>query len=109
MKQADRIKELLSYAEKEPHDPFNLYVLALEYQNHDKEKASFYFNKLLGEHKNYLPTYYHAALFFSDIGDNNQADDIFQQGIALAHQQGNQHAKKELENAYLNFQFESEP
>ncbi|MEX0882011.1 MAG: tetratricopeptide repeat protein, partial [Cyclobacteriaceae bacterium] len=98
-----------SYAEKEPQNPFNLYVLALEYQNHDKEKASFYFNKLLREHKNYLPTYYHAALFLSDTQDNIKADQVFQQGIALAQQQGNQHAKKELENAYLNFQFEREP
>ena len=108
MEKHDRVRELVTYMEEEPDNPFNIYALALEYQNQDKEKASFYFNKLLKEHKNYLPTYYHAALFFSDNQDNIKADQVFQQGIALAQQQGNQHARKELENAYLNFQFDGE-
>lgn len=106
MEPLERLKELLHYAETEPQNPFNYYALALEYQNHDKEKASFYFNKLLKEHKSYLPTYYHAALFFAQHNDPEKADQLFREGIALANEQNNQHAKKELNNAYLNFQFE---
>jgi len=108
MKHLDRVKELLNYIEKEPNDPFNLYALALEYQSQDKEKASFYFNKLLIEHKNYLPTFYHAALFFANAEHLQKADKIFSEGIELAKTQNNLHAKKELENAYLNFQFEND-
>jgi len=108
MKHIDRVKELLNYMEKEPNDPFNLYALALEYQNQDKEKASFYFNKLLIEHKDYLPTYYHAALFFASAEQLQKADNIFSEGIELAKTHNNFHAKKELENAYLNFQFEND-
>lgn len=108
MKHLDRVTELLNYIEKEPKNPFNLYALALEYQNLDKEKASFYFNKLLIEHKDYLPTYYHAALFFANEEDLQKADKIFSEGIELAKTQNNLHAKKELENAYLNFQFEND-
>jgi tetratricopeptide (TPR) repeat protein len=108
MKHLERVKELLNYLEEEPNNPFNLYALALEYQNKDKEKASFYFNKLLAEHKDYLPTYYHAALLFADQEQLDLADKIFTEGIELAKNQNNSHAKKELENAYLNFQFEND-
>lgn len=108
MKHLDRIKELLNYIEEEPENPFNLYALALEYQYQDKEKASFYFNKLLTEHKDYLATYYHAALFFANEEELEKADKIFSEGIELAKVQNNLHAKKELENAYLNFQFEND-
>ena len=108
MKHLDRVTELLNYIEKEPKNPFNLYALALEYQNQDKEKASFYFNKLLEAHKDYLPTYYHAAIFFADLEQYQKADKIFSEGIELAKTQNNSHAQKELENAYLNFQFEND-
>jgi tetratricopeptide (TPR) repeat protein len=108
MKHLERVKALLSYIKEEPGNPFNLYALALEYQNKDKEKASFYFNKLLAEHKDYLPTYYHAALFFADQEQLTLADKIFSEGIELAETQNNSNAKKELKNAYLNFQFEND-
>ncbi|NHE59710.1 tetratricopeptide repeat protein [Cyclobacterium plantarum] len=108
MKHADRIKELLQYIEKEPYDPFNIYALALEYQNQDKEKASFYFNKLLEEHKSYLPTYYHAALLFMELNQPEKAEKTFLDGIALANTQNDAHAKKELQNAYFNFQVDGD-
>lgn len=108
MNNMDRIRELLQYAKEEPENPFNIYALALEYQNQDKEKASFYFNKLLKEHKSYLPTYYHAAAFFASEGNTSLANSLYLEGIALAEKQNNQHARKELKNAYLNFQFEND-
>lgn len=108
MKHADRIKELLQYIEEEPNDPFNIYALALEYQNQDKEKASFYFNKLLEEHKSYLPTYYHAAILFAALNQPEKAEKTFLDGIALANTQNDSHAKKELQNAYFNFQVDED-
>ncbi|MFO7822782.1 MAG: tetratricopeptide repeat protein [Cyclobacterium sp.] len=108
MNHDDRVKVLLQYIEEEPENPFNIYALALEFQNQDKEKASFYFNKLLEEHKSYLPTYYHAALLFAELDQPEKAETTFQDGIALANLQNNALAKKELQNAYLNFQFEGD-
>ena len=66
MSNLHRIKQLLEYLEEEPDNPFNLYALALEYQNHDPEKVAYYFDALLKNHKTYLPTYYHAAEFFAN-------------------------------------------
>ncbi|WP_162340032.1 MULTISPECIES: tetratricopeptide repeat protein [Cyclobacterium] len=108
MNQHDRVRELQMYLEEEPGNPFNIYALALEYQNQDKEKASFYFNKLLREHKSYLPSYYHAARLFSDLGLMEKAESTYLEGIELAKNQSNAHALKELQNAYLNFQFEND-
>lgn len=108
MNHHDRVRELQMYMEKEPENPFNMYALALEYQNQDKEKASFYFNKLLREHKSYLPSYYHAARLFSDLGLPEKAESTYLRGIELAKNQSNAHALKELQNAYLNFQFEND-
>lgn len=108
MSNLHRIQQLLEFLEKEPDDPFTLYALALEYQKADPGKATYFFDQLLSAHKNYLPTYYHAAAFFADMGNIGKAKEIYETGIALAISDQNQHALKELKNAYLNFQFENE-
>ena len=103
-----RIQVLLEFLADEPDNPFNLYALALEYQHVEPEKAALYFDKLLVEHKAYLPTYYHAAPFFGQLGEIDKAKDIYEAGIALATQKRDQKTLAELKNAYLNFQFENE-
>ena len=108
MSNLQRIQVLLDFLAEEPDNPFNLYALALEYQNIEPEKASIYFDRLLDEHKAYLPTYYHAAAFFEQRGQIPKAKDAYEAGIALANQKGDQKTLTELKNAYLNFQFENE-
>jgi len=108
MSNLHRIQELLAYLEEEPNNPFNLYALALEYQNIDPERAVDYFNELLTSHGDYLPTYYHAADFFARRNEIDKAKAIYEEGIRLATQVKNSHALRELENAFLNFQFENE-
>lgn len=102
-----RLELLLQYHQDEPDDPFNIYALALEYLNTDKEKSKNYFDLLLEKHPNYLPTYYHAANFYKAI-DKDTAEEIFKNGIYLAQQQNNQHALRELKNSYSNFLYDDE-
>jgi len=83
----ERLQQLLGFLEKEPNDPFLLYAIATEYRNHDTEKAKVYFEQLLHEHDQYLPTYYHAAHLFFDLGEDERAKEIYEQGIALAEKQ----------------------
>ena len=108
MSNLHRIQQLLEFLEEEPGNPFNLYALALEYQKHDPEKVVYYFDSLLQNHKNYLPTYYHAAEFFTQQNEIAKAKTIYEEGIRLATEQKDAHALRELQNAYLNFQFEYE-
>lgn len=108
MSNLSRIKILKEYADQEPENPFNWYALALEYQNNDFENTSYYFHKLLKEHKGYLPTYYHAALFFSERNEIDFTKNIYETGIALAKDQNNEKALKELQNSFQNFVFEND-
>jgi len=102
-----RIQQLLAFLEEDPANPFNLYALALEYQNEDPEQAAFYFNKLLEGHKDYLPTYYQAAAFYAEQEELELAKEVYERGIALARKVSNLQALKELQNAYQNFLFEN--
>ncbi len=102
----DRIKLLLQFVEEEPNNPFNLYALALEYQNTDQNAARLYFEKLLEKHADYLPTYFHAAALFAELDELEKAQNTYQSGIKLAKQQNDQHSLRELQNAYQNFLFE---
>ncbi|WP_373521331.1 tetratricopeptide repeat protein [Aquiflexum sp.] len=108
MSKLSRIEMLKIFAEQEPENPFNWYALALENQDSDPDNAAIYFNKLLVEHKVYLPTYFHAAAFFHELGDIEKAKVIYEKGIGLAEDQKNEKTLKELKNSYQNFLFEND-
>ncbi|MCH7412130.1 tetratricopeptide repeat protein [Belliella sp. R4-6] len=108
MSNLSRIETLKSYAESEPENPFNWYALALEFRNEDPQMALHYFNKLLNDHKVYLPTYYHAAALCSDLNLIDEAKKIYEDGISLAKLQQNSHALRELQNSYQNFLFDQD-
>jgi Tfp pilus assembly protein PilF len=108
MTKVSRMEMLKSFTEVEPENPFNFYALALEYIEFDKSSAELLFKKLLDEFPEYLPTYFHAALFFSDFGDVNFSKIIYERGIKLAESQKDEKALKELKNSYQNFLFEND-
>lgn len=103
----ERIEMLKSWIETEPHDPFNHYGLALEYQKLGDVKADEILNKLLTDFQDYLPTYYTAAKHF-ETSDPIKAKLIYEKGIALANEQANLKVLQELKNAYQNFLFEND-
>ncbi|CAN5375140.1 hypothetical protein BH23BAC1_BH23BAC1_12610 [soil metagenome] len=104
-----RLEKLLQFYQEDPHEPFNIYAIALEYlsQNNNTE-AKKYFDLLLEKHKNYLPTYYHAASFYTSQGNKDKAGIIYQSGITLAQQVNNNHTLRELRNAYNTFLYEED-
>jgi tRNA isopentenyl-2-thiomethyl-A-37 hydroxylase MiaE len=104
----DRINLLKAYIQEEPDNSFNYYALALEYKNIDSDLASFYFHKLLSEHKGYLPTYFHAANFFAEREEISLAKKTFEDGIQFASDLKDLHSLKELKNSYSNFLIEND-
>ncbi|QDH80074.1 tetratricopeptide repeat protein [Echinicola soli] len=108
MNNLSRIELLQQFAKDEPDNPFNLYALALEYQNSDLKKAVSYFDELLDKHPAYLPTYFHAAALNAEIEEIEKALSIYKSGIELAKTKNDQHALKELKNAFQNFLFEND-
>lgn len=104
----DRLSQLFKFLEEEPEDPFTLYAIALEYQKIDLDKALSYFEQLLGNHENYVGTYYHAAKLYAELGKNEKAAATYKKGLHIAQLQGDRHAHRELQNAYNEFLFEEE-
>lgn len=103
-----RLQQLFGFLEEDPHDPFTLYAIALEFQKMQDEKAGHYFEKLLKEHPDYVATYYHAAHYYLEKGSKEKAVQIYQQGIEKAKSQQDMLALRELQNAYNQYLFEEE-
>jgi hypothetical protein len=97
------LTSLLNFYQEDPGDPFNVYALAIEYSKSDSEKAAYYFDILLTEHPDYLPTYYHAGAFFAGQEKIEKAEEIYRKGVALALLQQNSKAQRELQGAYNSF------
>lgn len=97
------LRNLLTFYDEDPDDPFNAYALALEYIKYDRQEAGRYFDILLYNHPDYLPTYYHAAEFFSLQGNEKKTEEIYTKGIALALNKNNIKAHQELSRAYKSF------
>ena len=101
-----RLNQLEQFYQDDPNDPFNLYALALEYLSSNRSKSKIFFDKLLTEHPHYLATYYHAAKFYQDLDQRQRAIEIYEQGIALARNQANHKALRELQSAYDELVYE---
>ncbi|MEQ9425945.1 MAG: tetratricopeptide repeat protein [Cyclobacteriaceae bacterium] len=101
-----RITQLKSFIEEDKNDPFPLYALALEYVKHNQKAALNCFHELLDRFPKYLPTYYHAAQFFIELGNEEFAEKTFKDGISLAQSQDDPKALQELKAAYFNFQMD---
>lgn len=105
---AERIAQLLKFLEAEPNDPFLIYALATEYVKDQPAKALAFFEKLLNEHPDYVPTYYHAAALYDEMELQEKAGKTYRRGIEKAREAGDQHALRELQSAYTNWQFEQD-
>lgn len=101
-----RLDQLLLYYNEDPHDPFNVYALALEYQKSDRMKAKEYFDLLLSHHEDYVATYYHAAKLYVDLEQKDKAIALYQKGIAIAKKNNDAKAARELQSAYQELMFE---
>lgn len=101
---SDRIEQLHTFLRETPEDPFLHYALALEYVKKQSpkydQKAREKFNYLLGSFPEYLPSYYHAALLFTTLGETQKAGETYLLGIDLARRQHAATALRELQNAY---------
>ena len=102
----DRLDALLGFLQETPNDAFTLYAVATEYRKETPRTALSYYEKLLNEHPQYVPTYYHAAQLYVDLNQSERAEQTYQKGIAEAERQNDALALRELRSAYDEFLFE---
>lgn len=96
---ASRLEQLEAFYREDPHDPFNLYALALEYMKVDPSKALLSLEKLRKEKREYLPTYYQLAKLYEADEAYDQAELIYREGLEVSDLQKDEHTFKELEKA----------
>lgn len=101
-----RLEQLLKFLNDEPQDPFNIYGVALEYQKTDSRKALEFFEVLLKDHEDYLPTYYHAGKLLLELDEIERAKQVFRRGIDIAASRNDEKAFRELRNAYAEIEFD---
>jgi tetratricopeptide (TPR) repeat protein len=100
-----RIAQLQQFQQDDPHDPFPVYGLALEYLRTDAKKSEAYFDALLTRFPDYLPTYYHAAKLKADFNKTDEAIEVYKRGIELAKKLDDNTTWRELKSALEELTF----
>ena len=95
-----RIDSLKQMLEKNPDDSFAKYAIGLEYMSLNKpEMAKEMFESLRVSDPKYSATYYQLGKVYEILGENQMAGKVYEQGIFVTTQQGDDHARSELEQA----------
>lgn len=98
---SDRIEKIKAMLEKQPLDTFLNHALALEYIKIGEEMAAKErFELNLQTDANYVGTYYHLGKLLERINEKEAALSLYEKGIKIAMQLGEQHAASELRGAY---------
>lgn len=103
-----RLSQLFEFLKEDPNDPFTKYAIAIEYLDKQPSESLKYFEELLRNHEEYTGTYYHAAKLYNALGNREEAERTFLKGIMICKNKKENHALRELQNAYNEFLFEDE-
>jgi tetratricopeptide (TPR) repeat protein len=101
----DRKEFIKNEINQDPTDPFNHYLLAIEYQKEGSIKESFdLFEEIITQFPDYVATYYTYANALLASEEEDKAEKIIRKGIEEAEKKGAAKALKELKQLLeLNF------
>ncbi len=105
--QEERIFFLKNAISENPEEAFYKHALAMEYIETQKNEAEKLLTAVLEKHPEYLPSYYLAANLYFNLGKIQEAERTFEKGIALALEQKNEKAIRELKGSYMMFKDET--
>ncbi len=98
---SERIEKLKTFLQQSPNDCFLNHALALEYiKIGDDANAKTLFEKNLSTDPSYVATYYHLGKLLERTGDNQEAINIYEQGMQKAKSVNDMHSYNELQGAY---------
>lgn len=93
----NRKEFIINELKNDSKDPFNQYLLALEYlKENNRVEAISLFNNIYKYSPNYLPLYYIFAVNLIEMQEFNEAKNIINKGIELANNSNKEKVKKEL-------------
>ncbi len=101
----DRKEFIKNEINQDPTDPFNHYLLAIEFQKEGSIKESFdLFEEIITQFPDYVATYYTYANALLASEEEDKAEKIIRKGIEEAEKKGAAKALKELKQLLeLNF------
>lgn len=99
---SDRLERLREFHREDPEDPFTRYALAQEHlKAGNTERALNLFEELVETDPDYVGTYYHLGKLYERLERPGEALDVYDRGIEIAREQGEQKALSELKDAKL--------
>ena len=102
----DRIDKIRDFLEKQPDDSFLQHALALELIKLGQDaEAERLFRRILDKEPEYIGSYYHLGKLLERRGDNDGAIAIYEKGMAVTKQAGDNHAFGELRGALEDLTF----
>ena len=95
-----RFEELQKFVEQDPTDPFNHYVIALEYGRSEQyPEAIQAFIDLIQFDPTYVPAYHQLALLYIRLTRRQDARAMLERGLQAAALVGDTHARDEMQEA----------
>ena len=96
----ERLAAFQKFVAAKPDDPFTRYALAMQLRSMGRdEDAVSEFRELGRRAPEYVPTWLMLGQSLEALGRDGEAAQAYQDGIATATRQANQHARGELEEA----------
>ncbi len=101
----DRVPILLGFLADDPGDAFTRFALAQEYAKRgDTSQALEHYKTLVQEQPDYVGTYYHLGKLLETVGRNEDAEQAYRAGIAIADRLRDSHSRAELNDALLTLE-----
>ena len=97
---SSRLEQLESLAGKNPDDNFIQYAIALEYVSTGRfREATDILEASMKRDPTYVPAFHQAARTYEQMDELDDARRCFELGIACAIEQGDAHARGEMEES----------
>ena len=95
-----RLETLKSMLDQNPKDSFARYGLAMEYKNAGEwEDAMREFRSLIAMNADYHAAYFHGGQTLERMGREDEARELYREGVEAATRAGNGHARAEMQGA----------
>jgi len=102
-----RLAQLQTMLKEDPKDSFLLFAVAKEYEKlQDLDQAISYYENLVQNDSKYTGVYYHLGGAYAELGNKDKATEVYQTGIAVCKEVGDQHALSELKSVLMNLEIE---